>query len=601
MKLPKLLLTLLLTASVSILSAQELVVIGGVRYTIHDVAKGETLYSLSRQYGVSIEDIKGANAALAEGLKAGQRIRIPVKATEANVATSQTQQVETPQEPKAEVTVTSTITHKVARRETLYSLSKRYDVTIDELYAHNPHIKGGLKAGQIMTIPVKKVASQSTPAPQQTTVAEPAPTPVKEKLTKESRVTVAPPQQHTVTDSVATTSEQTAPAEQSASAEQIAPIAQTPLRTLKQGERAEVALMLPLGSEERPSQNYLDFYRGFLIGLDSVRMAGHSVNLNLYNTAHDYNRVTEIIASGALNRADLVVGPVYEDELIPVADALKERGVAVVSPLANLTQSSGSHIFQMSPSPASKLDKVRGMFDGSQRVVIISTDNVDKEFDAEVRGMLKGNDYVVEHKYVYEHPSVIEKREKERQKMREAGLTVDETPSPSDMSPLLQGDTPSMIVITADNEIEVDRILAAIASANISLTARSQRVVPFVVFGNNRWNRYRNIDRAIFFSNNVTMLSTYHARRSEPLIKGFDKRFVAEYGLLPSLYAYRGYDAAVIFVKSLYGTMETGLEGVLSLPLLTPYAFEANPTSGVRINNQWVKVNYNSNFTITIE
>ena len=583
MKLPKLLLTLLLTASVSILSAQELVVIGGVKYTIHDVAKGETLYSLSRKYGVSIEDIKGANAALAEGLKAGQRIRIPVKATEANVATSQTQQVETPQEPKAEVTVTSTITHKVARRETLYSLSKRYDVTIDELYAHNPHIKGGLKAGQIVTIPVKKVASQSTPAPQQTTVADPAPTPVKEELKDEARVTAAISQQQSVTDSLAT------------------PTVPTTLRTLKQGERAEVALILPLGSEERPSQNYLDFYRGFLIGLDSVRMAGHSVNLNLYNTAHDYNRVAEIIASGALNRADLVVGPVYEDELIPVADALKERGVAVVSPLANLTQSSGSHIFQMSPSPASKLDKVRGMFDGSQRVVIISTDNVDKEFDAEVRGMLKGNDYVVEHKYVYEHPSVIEKREKERQKMREAGLTVDETPSPSDMSPLLQGDTPSVIVITADNEIEVDRILAAIASANISLTARSQRVVPFVVFGNNRWNRYRNIDRAAFFSNNVTMLSTYHARRSEPLIKGFDKRFVAEYGLLPSLYAYRGYDAAVIFVKSLYGTMETGLEGVLSLPLLTPYAFEANPTSGVRINNQWVKVNYNSNFTITIE
>ena len=215
--------------------------------------------------------------------------------------------------------------------------------------------------------------------------------------------------------------------------------------------------------------------------------------------------------------------------------------------------------------------------------------------------MLKDTSYVVEHKYIYEHPSIIEKREKEREKMRAEGLVVDETPSPSDMSPLLRGEKPTVIVVTADNEIEVDRILAAIASANIALTARSQKVVPFVVYGNNLWNRYRNIDRAILFTNNVTMLSTYHARRSEPIIRNFDKRFVEEFGALPSLYAYRGYDAAVVFVKSLYGAMETGLEGAHLMPLLTPYTFESDATSGVRINNQWVKVNYNSNFTITTE
>ena len=241
------------------------------------------------------------------------------------------------------------------------------------------------------------------------------------------------------------------------------------------------------------------------------------------------------------------------------------------------------------------------MFDGSKRVVIISTDNIDKEFDGEVRSMLRDTSYVVEHKYIYEHPSIIEKREKEREKMREQGLEVDDTPSPSDMSPLLRGEQPTVVVITANNEIEVDRILAAIASANIALTARSQRVVPFVVFGNNRWNRYRNIDRAILFTNNVTMLSTYHARRSEPKIKAFDKRFVEEFNALPSLYAYRGYDAAVVFVKSLYGAIETGLEGAHAIPLLTPYTFEVEPTTGVRINNQWIKVNYNSNFTITTE
>lgn len=560
MKIRSFLITLAFTlvGALSAALAQEVVVVNGVKYVVHDVVKGETLYSLSKRYGVTVDDIISANAVLTDGLKAGQRIKIIAKRAE-------------------EEGGAKSLMHKVVRGETLYSLAKQHNLTVEELRLSNPHIKKGLKAGQVIEIPIKILAVEQSIQPTQPLTEQPASIAQTESATpqneqSQSEVVAA----QTVAESVS-------------------------FKILKHGDRAEVALMLPLGTKEQPSQNYLDFYRGFLIGLDSVRMSGYSVNLSLYNTAHDYNRVAEIISSGALDRVDLVVGPVYEDELIPVATALREKGTPIVSPLANLTQTASNSVFQMSPSPASKLEKVRGMFDGSKRVVIISTDSVDKEFDAEVRSMLKDTSYVVEHKYIYEHPSVIEKREKEREKMREAGLEVEDTPSPSDMSPLLRGEEPTVIVVTADNEIEVDRILAAIASANIALTARSQRVVPFVVFGNNRWNRYRNIDRAILFTNNVTMLSTYHARRSEPIIRAFDKRFVEEFGTLPSLYAYRGYDAAVVFVQSLYGTMETGLEGVHSMPLLTPYTFDTNVANGLRINTQWIKVNYNSNFTITTE
>jgi hypothetical protein len=167
------------------------------------------------------------------------------------------------------------------------------------------------------------------------------------------------------------------------------------------------------------------------------------------------------------------------------------------------------------------------------------------------------------------------------------------------MSPLLRGEQPTVVVITADNEIEVDRILAAIASANIALTARSQRVVPFVVFGNNRWNRYRNIDRAILFTNNVTMLSTYHARRSEPKIKAFDKRFVEEFNALPSLYAYRGYDAAIIFCKKMFEGIDSSFLEQTITPLATPYTFAYE--EGLYVNNYWIREQYNSNFTISVE
>ena len=381
----------------------------------------------------------------------------------------------------------------------------------------------------------------------------------------------------------------------------IAPTEQGVFRRLGRYDVAEVALLLPLGSTERPATNYIDFYRGFLIGLDSVRMAGYSVNLALHNTAHDYHRVESLLAEGALSNVDLVVGPVYEDELIPVATAMQERGVPVVSPLADLKHTSSGCVFQMSPSQQSKYDKVQNLFDGSHRVLIVSAEQIDTKFDAEVRGLLKSGLEVVEHKYIYEHPSIIEKREKEREKMRERGLQVDDTPSPSDLSPFMRGVKPTVVLVTAANEIDVDRILAAIAAASRSLSARSLPTVPFVVLGNNRWSRYTNIDRSTLFTTNVIMLSTYHARRTESVVKQFDTRFVQEFGAVPSRYAYRGYDAAVLFVRGLFESMDTAMEGIRQQPLLTPYRFERSSEGGVRVNNEWVKVMYHSNYTITNE
>ena len=131
-------LTFALIASAFDASAQEQVVIGGVKYTIHDVVKGETLYSLARRYGVTVDEIKGANEVLAEGLKAGQRIKIPAKVEE-----KAPQSVAT---PKVRV-------HKVMKGETLYSLAKAYDVSTAAIVHYNPLVAGGLKAGQVLKIP----------------------------------------------------------------------------------------------------------------------------------------------------------------------------------------------------------------------------------------------------------------------------------------------------------------------------------------------------------------------------------------------------------------------------------------------------------------
>ena len=595
--------------------SEQIVYIDGVKYTAYTVAKGDTLYSLSKRYGVAIDVIESANPTLTEGLKAGQTIKIPHPATS-----------EKKQKP-AKRSKKQFKSHIVRKGDTLYSIARHYEISVATLMADNADIDPAhLAIGQTLYIRNSGIGkttelevcaeieeqkqimnnvvvteeysyhvvhrgenAENIAARFGTTVDKllslngfSEPNMVREGLIIKvpKHVTKTEPQ-----------SEQNVTAEIEKAEEEVKQLVFT---TLKAGEKASVALMLPMSMDGKVSQNYLDFYQGFLLAADHLRMNGMQIQIDLFNTAHSHEKVSQIIESGRLDNANLIIGPVYEDTLIPVANYAVQHSIPVVSPLANLTQANGANIFQMSPRTDTKYNKVSELFDGSRRIVFISSDTTDSDFEAEVKQILGDKEYI-SHKYIYEHPSVIEKREKARQEGEEV------PPSPSDLSPLLDSDQQSVFVITAATEVETDRILAALASANISLRARSINASPYVVFGNNKWNRYRNIDRSLFFSNNVIMLSTYHIDRSNPLIQTFSSQYVKAFDMLPSLYAYRGYDAAQIFIRSLYDKMGSALEGSYFSPLQTPYTFTKDSNTNIHVNNEWVRVNYNSNFTITAQ
>ena len=77
----------------------------------------------------------------------------------------------------------------------------------------------------------------------------------------------------------------------------------------------------------------------------------------------------------------------------------------------------------------------------------------------------------------------------------------------------------------------------------------------------------------------------------------FDARYVKAYEVLPSMYSYRGYDAAMIFCRRMY----EGFDDIASVsaPLSTPYTF--NYEGGLYVNTYWIMEKYNSNYTIDVE
>ena len=517
-------------------------------YEIHTVEAGETLYSISRLYAISVETVMADNADIDPAhLALGTRLYI--RKSEIGKATDKQlhEELEEYKDNLNSVTSDGYAYYLVQAGDTVYSLCRRFSMSEETLRSLNP-MPEGLKAGSIIKVPAAQTADNGQQYADETpdmTVYEPS-----------------------------------------------------DFKTANPNRPLNVALLLPMTKQGTVVNHYVDFYRGFLLGLADVKAAGKSVNLTLFDTGHNAYKVQEIVNGGFGGmHPDLIVGPVYENQLAPVVAYAERHSVPLVSPLASLTSTDSDVVFQLSPDAGAKYAKVADLFNGSRKVTLIYSESIDREFESEVLALLAGRSYDT-FKYAYEHPSVIEQRQKERERL---GIDSDEPVSPSDMSPLLRGGGNNVFVVLADNETDVDRILTAIASANISLTARTRTVAHFVVLGNSKWNRYSNIDKSIFFQDRVVMLTSYSARREDERIKAFDGRYVSEFEAVPSLYSYRGYDAAVMFGNGMFDDIRFGMETKRYVPLQTPYTFRRDDSSRTRVNEEWVRLDYNNDFTITAQ
>lgn len=98
----------------------------------HTVVKGDTLYSISRKYGVSVDELCLANGIRqSDALKVGQRLSIP----------------------------DATVAYTVEKGDTFYSIARRNGISVDELLAMNGLSPSGtLKAGQRLLVPAEAVS-----------------------------------------------------------------------------------------------------------------------------------------------------------------------------------------------------------------------------------------------------------------------------------------------------------------------------------------------------------------------------------------------------------------------------------------------------------
>lgn len=111
--------------------------INGKLHVVHQVGEKETLYGLSRRYGTTVADILAQNPTADAGLEVGQILKIPYGGK--------------PKTPDA-VKSADGIVHRVAPKETMFSIARYYNVSVDDIKAWNNLKDGNLSIGQEILI-----------------------------------------------------------------------------------------------------------------------------------------------------------------------------------------------------------------------------------------------------------------------------------------------------------------------------------------------------------------------------------------------------------------------------------------------------------------
>lgn len=286
-------------------------------YVYHKVAKGETIYAITKRFLIEEKQLLFLNPNLNKGLKEGDYVIVGKKTkTEKPQITNNTN-------PKL-----SGSSYTVLKGETLYAISKKVNVSVDDLIALNPEAKNGLKEGQVLNT-LSTVNS------------------IDAKSYKNDNAKVAQTSIKTfVNDTTLTVI-----AKQKKNSYKIGLFLPFKLNEIDNINIDE----LIKNKQQFPSTYALvaDFYSGFKKALDSLQDKDFETELVLFDVQERDSAKTEAICkTNEFKTLDFIFGPLYPNEFKIVAGYAKKLQIPAISPLTQQTKILYNNAFVSKTNPS---------------------------------------------------------------------------------------------------------------------------------------------------------------------------------------------------------------------------------------------------------
>jgi LysM repeat protein/ABC-type branched-subunit amino acid transport system substrate-binding protein len=415
--------------------------------------------------------------------------------------------------------------HEVQKGDTFYGLTRFYNVTKEALIALNPELINGLKLAQIIKVmPVEIILPETSLL-------------YRDKIEEGIALKVA---------------------------------IMLPFRTIELDTLSSAEIF----ENSRLATIVTDLYFGATMAIDSLRAQGVTIDVAVFDTGRKNTKIDTILLENNLDKKDVIIGPLYSEEVLFLADKVN---VPVVFPVFSPKQSEfmSNNIIKTAPNKQLFKDELfsymaENFLDGN--IIVVGDGKLASKFDAiKIRETLKSNDSISSFHIIMPEDGYI-KKEKFTEVLKPNMKNI-------------------VVIVTSDNII--------VASAINSLISLPEETTA-TVFAFEKSSAFNQIDNMKHAQLGFTYVSDAYVKENAIEAKAFNRKYKVKNGALPSSYATKGFDATYdILMRLASGNdlEDTFKEGV-SYRIESKFDY-TNEKDKVPENKGLFILKYNTDLTLT--
>lgn len=457
-----------------VIKSNEKINIDGSAYFIHKVEQGQTLYSICKVYNCTVEQLLTANPSLVEGLKAGMELRVPVLSKKEN--------------KKINLDVSGKfLIHKVEKKQTLYAISKMYNVSAEDITAANPDVAQGLKEGAEIKIPQKEIKMVEE---LQKEIVKELPKEVEIKSTGSFDINMFLPLYLKQNDSI-----------------------------LNKDELVETD---ELYNKSVPG---IEFYSGFRLACDSLIKTGMNIQINLYDVPADSAASYSFFEKKNFRPSQLWVGPFHSDAAQAAVLVARSTKVPVLIPFAqqNKLLLGNENVIKLTPSLTTEMEQLANY---------LFTVNKDSKFIVVNNGLSKEKTMV----------DALKRKGRELLISDSLSEVVYKNSGLKGVTNLLNKTKNNIIIVASNDQAFITDFINKIKGLD-------EKEFKVSLVGTESWINYDNLDINTIQKLNLQIPSNTYINYSDSITNIFIKKYRDSYQTEPGKYSFIGYDAAMYFIK----------------------------------------------------
>ena len=574
----------------AVTKSNDIVVIRGKSYYLHTVQPGQTLYSICKAYGANIDEVKSLNDKKDNALSLYEVLKVPY--TDPFVQ----------QDDKFYY-------HKVVKGETFYSIARLYKIKpkrllkFNEGYAQNQPLAVGAvvklplaeidlsvlgeeeieaSVGKKQEIrPERPVRNESEKKVEEASVTDI----LQNALMQKNEKTEQEPEKETTTV-IGATDKMEIPDYISEVVMPVDPF-------------VKVALLLPFSAKDYPvfvdtlvekmpvqisarSEQFISFYEGVLLAVDSLKNQGYKVNLKVFDTERSAEKMYTMVDEIDRFHPDLIIGPVYGSVYKALMDDLTNKNIPVIYPLSSRSEEFGVYpdFIQVNPSmkalTVAMSDWLREEAEEANLVCLNLTGNEVSHSDLEDIRLFKEYMHRIGSMNFYDWNTSAVPLD---------GLRLQLLP-----------DRENIIILPTTKEAEVSKILPV-----LSALTDGYRIT---VVGFPEWQAFTSVDHETYFKLNTKIFTYSYVDNTTEPAKRFALKYRKYFYTEPNNLAYKAFDMSLYFIELAAKYRDRTLDALEFYPRngdFSRFYFQKMEGQAGKENQGFYIVNFGSDYRLKIE